>query len=227
MTTIVEAGIVFAILVFFSIVSFKKKALDFEGVMIANIVGLAIFLRGNIVDFFSIVIFFVLAELCTRYSRAFQKKKHEIRTTSNILGNSGAAIIALFLGSQIGFFGAIAAALADTLSSEIGLLSKKKPVLITNFKPVKPGTDGGVTLLGCIAAVFGASVIGIFHFAIFSNINLAIALVVAGFFGSIADSIAGALFERKGGLNNAEVNFLGSASGAIIAVLLAKALGFP
>lgn len=217
MTTLVEAAVVLAILLFFSFVSLKKKSLDAEGVLIANIVGLIIFLLGNIHDFFLIVVFFAVAEICTRYARGFVKEKHETRTTGNIFGNSGAAVIALLLKSQIGFFGAVAAALADTLSSEIGLLSKKKPVLITTFRQVEPGTNGGITALGCLAALAGALIIAAAHFALFNNIFLAAAIVVAGFSGSLADSVFGALFERKGGLNNTGVNFFGSSAGALIA----------
>ena len=85
----------------------------------------------------------------------------------NILGNSGTAILALALGFPSGFFAAFASALADTLSSEIGILSKRKPVLITTLKQVKPGTDGGVTPLGMIAALVGATIIASVHFILF------------------------------------------------------------
>ncbi len=226
--SIFETTIVLVSLIVFSVVSLKKKALDKKGVAIAIAVGLLVFLLGNIFDFFLMVVFFVVADASTKYARSFSKKKHEVRTMENIIGNSGAALIALFLGSQIGFFGAVAAALADTLSSEIGLLSKKKPVLITTFKTVEPGTDGGITRLGCLAALAGAAIIAIAYFTVTQNsvFGIAIIILLAGFSGSIADSIIGALFERKGGLNNTHVNFLGSSTGAIIAFALSKLLGF-
>ncbi len=226
MQSTLEIAAVLCALVFFSVVSLKKKSLDRKGIIIANIVGLLIFLLGSFFDFVLIVVFFVVSELCTRYARNFQKEKHEVRTTGNILGNSGAAVIALILHSEIGFFGAVSAALADTLSSEIGLLSKKKPVLITTLKTVPAGTDGGITLLGCTAAVIGAAIIGAMHYLVFANALAAGTLVVAGLFGSLSDSVAGALFERKGGLNNAEVNFIGSSTGGIIAFVLSKLLRF-
>jgi len=204
----------------FSLASFKKKLLDRDGILIANIVGISIYLLGGLESFFLIVFFFVTAEAATKVGRTEAKTKHETRTTGNILGNSTAAILALFFASVFGFYGAVSAALADTLSSEIGLLSKKKPRLITTWQEVEHGTDGGITLLGCIAALLGSSMIGLIHFAQFHE-PLGFAIIIfCGFFGSIADSIFGALFELKNMLNNAEVNFLGSATGALIAILL-------
>ena len=112
--------------------------------------------------------FFVLGELATIYSRKKTRHDHEQRTSLNIAGNSGAGLIALLFSNYAVFFGAISAALSDTLSSEVGLLSKKNPRLITNMKEVKPGTDGGVTLLGFAGAFFGALVISLLHLLVAS-----------------------------------------------------------
>jgi uncharacterized membrane protein len=54
-----------------------------------------------------------------------------------------------------------AAVAADTFSSELGILSKSKPRLITSFalREVPPGTNGGVTLLGTLAGLLGSFII--------------------------------------------------------------------
>ena len=56
-----------------------------------------------------------------------------------------------------------AAVSADTFSSELGILSKSKPRLLTswNFRQVPPGTNGGVTLAGTLAGFAGAFVIAL------------------------------------------------------------------
>lgn len=217
-----EVLILFVMLGVFSALSFKRKLLNFEGVLIANIVGIAIFLLadGDLKYFFVAILFFAVAEAGTLYA-ANRKPRHEARTVGNILGNSGTAILALAFGFPFGFFAAFASALADTLSSEIGLLSKRKPVLITTLKQVEPGTDGGITLLGMAAALGGALVIATVHFLFFGNAFLFLVLVACGVFGSLVDSFFGAVFERKGMLNNAEVNFLGSLGGTVLALALA------
>ncbi len=222
----VEVLVLFLTLGLFSGISYKKNLLNLEGILIANIVGLAIFILGtwNLSYLFVAILFFIAAEAGTWFLNK-KKGKHEIRTTGNILGNSGTAVIFLALGFHFGFFAAFSSALADTLSSEIGILSKKKPVLITSLEEVPHGTDGGITMLGMLASVLGAGIIAVFHFLLFQNILLFFILIISGVFGSVSDSFFGAVFERKGKLNNAEVNFLGSFCGTCLAILLASFLG--
>ena len=52
---------------------------------------------------------------------------------------------------------------ADTFSSELGILSKRKPRLLTswNLRPVPPGTNGGVTVAGTLAGFAGALTIAL------------------------------------------------------------------
>lgn len=56
-----------------------------------------------------------------------------------------------------------AAVAADTFSSELGILSRSKPRLLTswNFREVPPGTNGGVSFVGTLAGFGGAFVIAI------------------------------------------------------------------
>ncbi|KAH0547636.1 hypothetical protein FGG08_000125 [Glutinoglossum americanum] len=58
----------------------------------------------------------------------------------------------------VGIVANYAAVAADTFSSELGILSKSRPRLITSLKlrHVPPGTNGGVTLSGILAGFFGA-----------------------------------------------------------------------
>lgn len=61
----------------------------------------------------------------------------------------------------VGIIANYAAVAADTFSSELGILSSGEPRLITswNLRRVPRGTNGGVSLVGLLAGVFGSMVI--------------------------------------------------------------------
>jgi len=219
MSQLTEIIILLVFLALFTLIVLKKKNYDIEGILTGNIIGIASYLLGGLTAFMVIAYFFGIGEIGTIYGRSKRKEKHEKRSTGNVLGNSLPSLIFL-LFSPIAFFAGIAGALADTLAAEIGMLSKKKPVLITNFKKVYRGTDGAVTALGLIASIIGAGLIALIHYGLFRNINYFLIILVAGFIGSIADSYLGATLQRKGLLNNNSVNFFATAIGAAVAFIL-------
>jgi uncharacterized protein (TIGR00297 family) len=134
----------------------------------------------------------------------------------------------------VGYVAALATALADTMASEIGLLSKRKPFLITHWgRRVEHGTDGGITRLGLIAALIASLSLGVIAalvglgqlqvdesvVKVFSWSSVPI-VGVAGFLGNLVDSIMGATVQGKWRINNDVVNFIATLSGAAIAVLM-------
>jgi uncharacterized protein (TIGR00297 family) len=215
-----EISIFIASLAVFSYIAAQRKSLSNRGIVAALIVGIVVFVFGGIASYLALLVFYIVAQAATTYSRNITGKSHEQRRTSNVIGNSGAALIALAFGQQLAFFGAIAAALADTISGEIGLLSKKKPILITSLKEVEAGTDGGITALGIFAGAIASLVIAAAYYFISGNFNHSAIIFAAGIVGMVVDSILGDVFERKGRLNNMQVNFIASLCGAAATVLL-------
>ncbi|MDO8634016.1 MAG: DUF92 domain-containing protein [archaeon] len=205
---------------FFSFFSHSNKSFSNNGVIFGNIVGFLVFFLGGIQGFSALAVFFALGEFATIHSRKKTSHDHEQRTSLNIAGNAGAGIIALMFSNYAAFFGSISAALSDTLSSEIGLLSKKNPRLITNMKEAAPGTDGAVTILGFAGAFFGALVISVVHLFFFGSPMVAFFIFLGGVAGTVVDSFLGAIFQQKKLLDNNQVNFIATASGAIVVFAL-------
>lgn len=99
----------------------------------------------------------------------------------------------------------------DTWASELGILSRSDPVLITSFRKVPRGTNGGISSWGLFVSFAGGVFIGIFYFIatwIFvdsetfenSPTQLPIVLLggIAGLFGSLVDSFLGATCQFSG-----------------------------
>ncbi|WMV52696.1 hypothetical protein MTR67_046081 [Solanum verrucosum] len=98
----------------------------------------------------------------------------------------------------------------DTWSSELGILSNEEPRLITNFKPVRRGTNGGVTKAGLLAAAAAGTVIGLtfvvlgfFTTKCTSDVTVKQLFVIplsalAGVCGSVIDSLLGATLQFSG-----------------------------
>ncbi|KAJ7515014.1 hypothetical protein O6H91_23G068500 [Diphasiastrum complanatum] len=111
------------------------------------------------------------------------------------------------LGGILGYY---ACCTGDTWSSELGVLSKSQPRLITTLQVVPRGTNGGVSLLGLLAAASGGAFIGLTFFLmgmltaecesqIRSEQWKAVPLGgIAGLLGSLMDSLLGATAQYSG-----------------------------
>lgn len=64
----------------------------------------------------------------------------------------------------VGIMTSFAMANGDTWASELGILSKSDPILITTLKRVPRGTNGGVSVLGLIVSFLGGIFIGVFYY---------------------------------------------------------------
>jgi uncharacterized protein (TIGR00297 family) len=92
--------------------------------------------------------------------------------------------------------GALAAASADTLATEIGTLAGGQPRSLISWRPVPPGTSGGVTLAGSLAMVGGALLIAIGSRALGLG-SAVLAAAVGGVAGALADSLIGAVLQER------------------------------
>jgi len=171
---------------------------------------------GKSLMFVYLLSYFCLAEGITMLTNS----KHEKRNYTNLLGNCLIGTVLVVFGQIYASACTICAAFADTFSSEIGRLSKVKPRLITNFKEVIPGTNGGITILGLLGAllVSGFTFI-LFYFAFGVGLDTALVVSLAGMLGTLVDSVIGALLENRGYIDNAQTNFLTTLAIGCLAVL--------
>jgi uncharacterized protein (TIGR00297 family) len=188
-------------------------------------------------SFLILLSFFLLGSIATRlgYStksaRGVAEHRHGARSWREALANSLAgaffAILVITTHHEAAFLVALVAAFAeaagDTVSSEIGQWLSQRAYLITTFKTVPAGENGGVSLGGTLAGI-GASalVVGLgFALGLCGKGPAAIALTAA-IAGNFLDSVLGATVERGGLVTNGIVNFAGTsfAGGLAFALMM-------
>ena len=182
--------------------------------------------------FVLLTLLFVLAWSSTRlgYQRKLKlgtAERKEGRTASQVLANVGVAAACAaayrWRGSPVyllAMCAALAEAAADTVSSEIGQTSSAPARLVTNWREVPAGTNGGVTLIGTLAGIIAAFLIGMTGILIglMGSRELFLSLFAATV-GMIFDSFLGGTLERGLVLNNNSVNFFGTLSTvAVVAI---------
>jgi len=178
---------------------------------------------------------FIMTWAATRvgYRRKLQLGKAERRGGRNagqVLANLGVSALAgaLYLNSRdprllLAVSASLSEVAADTLSSEIGAVLGGTPRLVTTWKAVPAGTDGGITGLGTLVGLVAAFLVGLVCAATqvvpFHDLLLCTAAAMAG---TLADSLLGATWERQGVLGNNAVNFLSSGIAALLGWIFAS-----
>lgn len=243
---------------FFAYVAYHKGWLTAGAAGAAFLLGAAIVLSTNVLWLLVLLSLLAFGALATRFkyaekqARGVAEAKGGARRPRNVLANGlGPTLVAiavplfLTLGdpgrwghiAALTYISAVAAASADTLASEFGSLSRKV-YMITTLRRVPPGTDGGISLPGQLAAFFGAGLIALVGALLLGLVqplvgagpvfevtlgSMAIA-ILAGFVGCQVDSLFGATLEIRGFINKEEVNMLGILAGALTGLALAVML---
>ncbi|MDQ0161344.1 uncharacterized protein (TIGR00297 family) [Bacillus alveayuensis] len=188
------------------------KLLTFTGSLAAFAIGLSIYIGFGWNGLIVLGIFFASSSLWSKYKKEKKQSLEKIvekgdqRDSFQVLANGGIpAIMAIcsFIYYDVApweslFAVAIASANADTWASEIGTLSKRKPRLLWSFKEVDIGTSGAVTMLGTLAAFYGASLIGIAFYMLFTqDVIVLFTVILFGFIGSLLDTVLGSTLQVK------------------------------
>ncbi len=250
----------FALSVAAAVISRRIGLLTADGALAAVGIGTAVFAAGGWGLALTLIAAFALTGAATRYRRRekIQPEHRRGRSASQVLANglipAGLAVAGAALDlpwTLAGAVAAVAASTADTLATEIGLLSPTPPRLITTGQVVARGRSGGITRLGTITGIAGAVVVGTLGLVFLPRLSRPGLLPVAagGIVGLFADSLLGATVQARyrcpacgeegemrectcgatrayaGGIpwmTNDAVNLLMAALGAAVAVLLSR-----
>ncbi|MFB6127363.1 MAG: TIGR00297 family protein [Halolamina sp.] len=236
-------GLALAVTVGLGVVAHGLGTASVTGLLTGVLLAVVLIVLGGLGWFAALITFFGVGALSTKFrydekaDRGVAQENDGARGSGNVLGNAAVAMLAVvgYAATQrfglpvapeifrFAFAGSLAAAMSDTLSSELGGLFDS-PRLITSLEPVDPGTDGAVTWQGELAGVTGAAVLAAVVVALFPvGVVGGAAVVVAGFVGMTVDSFLGATVEGDR-VSNEAVNFLATLSGAVAAVALAVPL---
>lgn len=187
--------------------AYRLGALATSGAFAAAVIGGIVFGFGGSAWASLLLLFFISSSLL---SRAYRKRKQPLsekfakgarRDLGQVLANGGSAAALTMLhwyfpqqeAVWVAFAGSLAAVNADTWATELGVLSSKPPRLITSGAMVPQGTSGGVTLVGYLATVAGASLIALAAgFFVTPAAQVIAAVILGGLAGATVDSILGA-----------------------------------
>jgi uncharacterized protein (TIGR00297 family) len=214
-----------------AIASVALNKLTTTAAIAGGLLGWVIYAGGGYTGLSLLAAFFILGTAATSWGKRSKLSVHtnaghqSRRTTGQVFANAGVAALAglgaiLFPAHQpllqLALAGSLSSATADTLSSELGMVYGRKYINILTGKPDLRGNDGVISLEGTLIGIAGSIAIALIshqHFLI---------IVMAGTIGNLADSLLGALFERKGLITNNTVNFLNTLIAAASAALLAR-----
>jgi uncharacterized protein (TIGR00297 family) len=200
--------------------------------------------------FLALIILFVVGSvLATRYRIEEKRRRHVQegvageRGVSNVVAHivipTALAVAAglptgLLSPSSVAllFASALSFGAADTFASEFGVLAGRARSILT-FRPVTPGTNGGVSGTGeafaflgsAVTGVIGLAFFGLFHTPVQSPPRFLLVVTLTGFTACQIDSVLGEVLENRGYLSKGGTNFLGMLSAVLMAAAILLATG--
>ncbi|MCD6512652.1 MAG: DUF92 domain-containing protein [Thermoplasmata archaeon] len=232
----IDIAVKLAICIVFGYAAIKYRVLDLAGTLFAVLIGGIIISLHGYGWFLLLLSFLIIGAVATKYKMNFKKPRlmeKPSRKATNVIANGAVPVIIAVLSIKhdlsMPYAAAIAVATADTLASEIGVLSDKA-YMITNMKKVQPGVNGGVSILGEAAALAGSGTIALLAYLMIGLSPLdAVIVMILGIIGCNIDSLLGATFQGgvKGTtmtsntlLSNSDVNLISITITALIAYII-------
>ncbi|KAI8073249.1 integral membrane protein DUF92-domain-containing protein [Gongronella butleri] len=220
-------GFALALSTLFVIYTLRKKSLTRDGAAGAFVLGMTTFSASYWLFTLVLLSFFLSSSKLTKFKaerKRLLEDGYDQASERNLMqvvcnGLGGAIAVSLFhtldatscYTSQQhatvliwAYIGHYAACCGDTWASELGILNKSWPILITKLKKVPPGTNGGVSPLGLAASLGGGLLIGLVGALSMAldrrcgtwDWSLVLVGAAAGLGGSLIDSVLGATVQQ-------------------------------
>ena len=233
---LMQCGISVLFAVFLSLITYKCGLLTKNGCVAAALIGLAIGVFGSVNWLLLLIVFAALGFAATlagfskKRKMGVQEGEHGERGAMNILGVAIPPLIIavlnfIFTGYEyvfsMAYIATIAVAAADTAASEIGV-KDPKVWMITTFKRVEPGVDGGVSVRGTLISLVGSAAVSVIgSLAIFYTLDVYILVpILCGFLGCVLDSVIGATAETRGYVSKYGNNCVTGLAGGVLAIII-------
>ena len=179
-----------------------KKALTPAALLVAIIFSFIIAFFGGLTPFIILVIVFLGSIITKLFNKKQIKEKRKLIQIISNVGLPTLSIILFHLEKKdiylLIYASIMAESLADTLASDIGILSKKDPINILTWHRSPKGLSGNISLLGLFSSLIGSILISLIYFiGIKNDLISSLIILLSGFIGSLIDSFLGALLQVK------------------------------
>lgn len=232
-----------------SLLIWKLKRVTRGGMLASLLNGIVVFVAFGWPGYVGLLLYACGADLATRHSlQTLVKKKRGIDESKGKAADFGTGFLRGLLPFMIGIIilfshepktqflclvallAALATALGDTISTELGQAYGRRTYRLITMERVKSGTRGGISVVGSVlggtaVVLFTITVIGLFGVSSVSvkyfelgpreMLTITLAAIIANHIESIVGGIF-TQFQRKP--NKALLNFLGSVVGTMLAI---------
>lgn len=194
-----------------ALVAYIKKAMTNNALLLAFVFSCIITYYGGISSFIILALTFLGTIIASKIGKEKRKQINENKIEKSkqkdileIIANvmTGTFSIVLFgltnnIIFQVMYASIMAESLADTLASDIGVLSKKEPFNLRTWEVGEAGLSGNVSILGLFSSFLGSLIIGLIYFLTYKELSTFLIITFSGFLGAIFDSFLGAFIQVK------------------------------